>query len=99
MRNEKVDRAVAIQIRGDDGGCRLGRKCVARGETAFTVVQAEKTRRWRLRALPTIRRYDIRISVAIQIGESHVPCTPSRAAKCAGFGKAAVSIVQVNELA
>jgi hypothetical protein len=95
--NKQVDGSIAIQIGGHNRSCRLSRQRVAGREATLTIVDTDETRHRFVSA--AIGDHNVRITIPVEVGEGDITCAPGGVAEGTRLGKAALSIVLVDELA
>src|SRR5580704_1548966 len=99
VRDEQVDCSIAVEVGRHDGCCRFCRERFAGGKVALAVVQADVTRRGDFGAFAAVGDHDVRIAVAVQVGQCHITRGPVRVAECTGLGEVSSSVIQVDKLA
>src|SRR5580658_6824817 len=99
VRHEQVDCSIAVEVDRYDGCCRFCRERFAGGKVALAVVQADVTRRGDFGAFAAVGDHDVRIAVAVQVGQCHITRGPVRVAECTGLGEVSSSVIQVDKLA
>ena len=52
-----------------------------------------------VRIVAAVGDYDVRIAVAVQVGQCHITRSPVRAAECTGLGEVSFAVIQVDKLA
>ena len=109
MRDEQVERSIAVEVRRDDGSCRFGRDRYAVRKVTLAVIEADETRSGDFVAfagfafhgvqiVAAVGDHNIRIAVAVQVSQGHIPRSPVRAAEGAGLGEVSFAVIQEDKL-